>query len=92
MPDPDLHDLPCPCAEALVAGTVALMTTWADPCGHARLAPEAQRALVARKIVSNLDLLRRHPALSSGLRQVMALAHQRWVGLLPTPSAATALH
>jgi hypothetical protein len=83
-------DTPCaPCAEALVAGTVALMTTWADPCRHARLDAAEQRALIARKIVSNLYFLREHPALSCGLRQVMGMAHERWVALaVQQPSAS----
>lgn len=76
-PDPDVM----PCADALVAGTVALMTTWADPCSHSRLAPREQRALIARKVVSNLYFLRQHPALCPELRQVMAMAHERWSAL-----------
>ena len=42
--EPDTSELPC--AEALVAGTVALMTTWADPCPHCTLPTAEQRALV----------------------------------------------
>jgi hypothetical protein len=74
-------DTRMPCAEALVAGTVALMTTWADPCPQARLDAVQQRALMARQVVSNLALLSRHPALSPELRQVMAMARDRWAGL-----------
>lgn len=78
----DFNDDACAaCAEALVAGTVALMTTWADPCPRSSLEPARQRALMARKIVSNLFFLSRHPALSAELRQVMAMAHERWAGL-----------
>ena len=85
----DTNDDTCAaCAEALVAGTVALMTTWADPCPHARLDPARQRALMARKIVSNLFFLSRHPALSAELRQVMAMAHDRWEGLARSVDAA----
>lgn len=81
MTDDDLISS-LPCAEALVAGTVAAMTAWADPCPTCPLGPEGQRRLLARKLVSNLCLLTQHPGLSPELRQVMALAHQRWVGLL----------
>jgi len=70
-----------PSAEALVAGTVALMTTWADPCPHCTLPLAVQRALMARKIAANLDMLQHHPALSAGLQQVMARARPRWAGL-----------
>lgn len=77
----DHESPPLPCAEALVAGTVALMTTWADPSPHGLLDTAAQRALLARKIVSNLFFLEHHPALSDGLRSVMHKAHQRWAAM-----------
>ena len=31
-PNDPTEDMTLPCAQALVAGTVALMTVWADPC------------------------------------------------------------
>lgn len=74
-------DEPLPSLEALVAGTVALMTAWADPCPQASLAPMALRGVLARKVVSNLFLLQHHPLASPQLRQVFGQAHQRWVGL-----------
>ncbi|MBA3590395.1 hypothetical protein [Methylibium sp.] len=77
----DTGDAGLPCAQALIAGTVALMTTWADPCPDCKADVATQRALMARKIVSNLDLLQRHPLLSAPLRQVMSCAHRRWLGL-----------
>lgn len=70
-----------PCATALVAGTLALMTTWADPCPTCTLEPEAQRRVLARKVVSNLFFMKHHPAFSPALRQVMAHAHARWLDL-----------
>jgi hypothetical protein len=76
-----------PCAEALLAGAVALMTTWADPCPNCTLGPTAQRRLVARKVVSNLYFLQQHPALGPELRGVMAQAHQRWVGVARAAAA-----
>lgn len=78
--------LPLPSLESLVAGTVALMTTWANPCPDARISPAAQRSLLARKVVSNLFFLRNHPCASPELRQVMANAHERWVDLARGPS------
>lgn len=76
-----------PSLEALVAGTMALMTAWASPCPDARIGLEPQRSLLARKVVSNLYFLQHHPCASPALRQVMANAHQRWVVLSQVPAA-----
>lgn len=73
-----------PSAEALVAGTIALMTSWADPCPNASVGLDAQRSLLARKVVSNLFFLHHHPELSDPLRSVMARAHARWVDIART--------
>lgn len=70
-----------PSIDALIAGTVALMTTWADPCPHAPLPPADLRRLVACKVVTNLFFLQQHPLLSPPLRQSLAYAHARWMGL-----------
>lgn len=79
MLDIDSRDeTPLPCADAMVAGTVALMTAWASPCPACSLGIDQQRYLLTHKVMCNLLLLQRHPALSPGLRQVMAQAHQRW--------------
>jgi len=77
----DDTQLPIPSLEALVAGTVALMTSWAAPCPDARIDSAAQRSLLARKVISNLFFIQNHPCASAEFRQVMANAHQRWVGL-----------
>lgn len=90
--DPTDNDtnLPVPSLEALVAGTVALMTTWAAPCADARCDHLAQRSLLARKIISNLFFIQNHPCASPAFRQVMANAHQRWIGLVhATPETST---
>ena len=71
-----------PCAGGLIAGTLALMTSWADP------EPSAPRALVARKIVSNLFLLRHHPELGEPLRRVIGKVHERWLPLAGGERAA----
>lgn len=84
----DDADLPLPSLEALVAGTVALMTTWAAPCPDARIDAAGQRSLLARKVVSNLFFLQHHPCASPALRQVMANAHQRWVALAQPPDSS----
>jgi hypothetical protein len=92
-----------PCAGGLIAGTLALMTCWAAPEAAAPVSAQHQRALMARKIVSNLYFLREHPDLAPGLRQVIGKVHQRWLLLAqalppaaePHPDplrAANALH
>lgn len=75
-PPSDVPDL-----DTLVAGTVALMTAWAAPCPKARLAPADLQRLLARKVVSNLFFLMQHPQARPALRQSLAQAHARWVGL-----------
>lgn len=72
-------DLNPPCLEALVAGTFALMSCWATPLEDTRTPLRQQRTAMARKIVSNLYLLKNHPHASPGLRHVMAMAHERWI-------------
>lgn len=81
-----------PSIDALIAGTVALMTAWADPCPQARLSPDDLRRVLARKVVSNLFFLQHHPQVRPELRQSLAQAHARWIGLAHTePLGATAL-
>jgi hypothetical protein len=78
MRDPRFHDDPSsalPCAGGLLAGTLALMTGWAECSDGAR------RVLMARKIASNLFFLREHPQLPGGLRLVVAKVHAHWVEL-----------
>lgn len=70
-----------PSADAMLAGTVALMTAWADPCPTCTLDSGAHRNLLARKIVSNLFFLHHHPAVAEGLRRVLLQAHGHWVRL-----------
>lgn len=77
--EPELHEDEehvMPCAEAMLAGTLALMT------GHAQSACASQRDLMGRKIRSNLFFLGQHPALSASFRQVVHNMHQHWDTLL----------
>lgn len=62
-----------PCAEALLAGTLALMT------GHAQACCAGQRGVMAHKVVANLDLLVRHPGLSPAFRAMLGQLQRRWV-------------
>jgi len=79
-PDAPEHD-ELPSLDALIAGTVALMTAWADPCPHAPVGPEHLRRLIARKVVSNLFFLQHHPCATPEVRHVLANAHGHWVSL-----------
>ena len=67
------HTAPTPSVDALVAGTMALMTGYA-----LAPAPCPNRPLLARKIVSNLLCLAAHPGLSDALRATMANLRTRW--------------
>jgi hypothetical protein len=58
-----------PPAEALLAGTLALMT------GHAQACCEGQRALMAKKIIANLFMLSRHPGAPPNFRAIAANLH-----------------
>lgn len=78
--DPDLRgdaqaDKSCepPCAEALMAGTLALMTAHAPPCCT------QHRQQVAARVASNLVLLSQHPLMSPGFHAVAWKLHAQWV-------------
>jgi hypothetical protein len=64
------HDMPC--AEAMLAGTLALMT------GHAQSTCATQRDLMGRKIRSNLFFMGQHPGLTPNFRTVIQRMHQHW--------------
>ncbi len=74
--DPDVQrDKPqgLPGAEALLAGTLAVMTAYAQSCC------DGCRTLMARKIVSNLFTLVQHPAAAPAFRAMAANLHGCWV-------------
>lgn len=74
-----------PCAEALLAGILALMT------GHAQSECPGRQARMAERIVENIEALAQHAAFSAQFR--MALHHLRthWQGLAdPGPCAPAA--
>lgn len=83
--DDDAPSLPC--AQALLAATLALMTAYPQPAPDARLAADALQRLMARRIVSNLFFLKAHPAVPAGLRQVLEQAHAHWVPRAEAPGA-----
>ncbi len=61
-----------PSVEALLAGTLALMT------GHAQSACAQQRGLMAQKIGANLCVLAHHPALSANFKAVADRMRAHW--------------
>lgn len=75
-----MHTAPCadeeytlPSVEALLAGTLALLT------GYAQSAPDcAHRPLMARKVVSNLFFLAAHPQLSAPMQTLLGNLRTRW--------------
>lgn len=75
-----------PCAEALLAGTLALMT------GHAQAyCCDNHRQLMNGKIVANLSRLAQHPVLSSQFRTALRNLRTHWeVMQRERASAATA--
>ena len=86
-----MHDddsTPLPCCAALLAGTLALMTAHARSDALCSESDTAQRRLIARKIVSNLSCMHKHPGLLPGLRQVAANMHAHWVPLAACEAVA----
>lgn len=61
-----------PCAEAMLAGTLALMT------GHGQHSDAGTRSLMAKKIISNLFFLSGHPHLSDGFKTMLGNLRTRW--------------
>lgn len=61
-----------PCAEALLAGTLALMT------GHAQACCDNHRQLMNAKIVSNLSQLAEHSILSPQFRAALWNLRSHW--------------
>ena len=75
-PDPHTEEHDLPCIEAVLAGTLALMTGYSQAL-QAELDP-AQRLAMGAKIGVNLALLMDHPRLSLGFRQVAYGLRRRW--------------
>ena len=74
--DSEQDEYTMPCAEAVLVGTLALMT------GHARCTCAQHRDLMASKAASNLSLLAQHPLMSEGFRTVAFKLHIQWVELI----------
>lgn len=78
------HELPC--AEALIAAVLALMTGY----GQSLLAgqPPEPRLLLATRIGEHLTALQRLPQLSAPFRTMLATLQRRWDGLGRCSAAA----
>jgi hypothetical protein len=70
---PPPSDKALPCADALLAGTLALMTGYS-------CAPNGcpMRPLMAAKLARNLAVLSRHPEISSPMKVVLGKLLIRW--------------
>lgn len=90
---PELSDddaLPLPSAEALLAGTLALMTGVVERAALAQpLAAHGQSLLMAAKVRSQLCCLSQHPQLSDGFRLTLGRLRTHWDRLV-TPGDADA--
>lgn len=71
--DPHTEEYLLPQLEALMAGTLALMTGLCQSSG-----PCAHRALMQTKVRDNLSELAAHPQLSATLRQVLTRLLGHW--------------
>ncbi|MFM2347389.1 MAG: hypothetical protein RL654_2142 [Pseudomonadota bacterium] len=73
----DASDTPVlPDAQVLMGATFALMSSWATP--SAEDGCTRCRALIARKVVSNLFFLIHHPQVGDGLSRLLSTCHERW--------------
>lgn len=70
--DPDTEEYVMTCAEALLAGTLALMTAY----GQNRCGQHGHQ--MAQKICANLRHLARHPGLSAEFRVVVGRLYTTW--------------
>ena len=77
--DPDVWSIPdqdMPGGEALLAGTLALMTGIAQGCC------DSHHALMIKKVIANLSMLSCHPMASSGFKVTVANLRVFWVRML----------
>ena len=72
----DIEEHELPCIEAVLAGTLALMTGYGQAL-QAELDPQ-HRLRMGVKVGDNLALLVDHPVLSLGFRQVLLRLQKRW--------------
>jgi hypothetical protein len=92
MPCPavDIEEHELPSLEAVLAGTLALMTGYSQAL-QAELDPGG-RVAMGDKIGANLALLLDHPQLSAGFRRVLGSLRERWLAMGECTRAAAAGH
>ncbi len=87
IPGDDDEGTGLPSAEAMLAGTLALMTGFAEHCQTSRPAPLADSGeaaapavthLLAAKAASSLFFLAEHPLLSAGFRSTLWRLRSHW--------------
>ncbi len=76
-----ITEIEMPAAEALLAGTLALMTGFDEPRASSPGATGAHQALLARKISENLALLAEHPMLTPAFQTIVWGLCSRWRGI-----------
>ena len=87
--EPLVEEHPMPAVEAMLAGTLALMTGYSQFLQAAE--NPAHRLSMGEKIAHNLGLLAGHPMLSPDCRCVLAMLRERWTVMSScTAEAATA--
>ena len=73
QPDDQPHEeYGMPCAEALLASTLALMT------GHAQACCDSHKAAMAGKTAASLLVLSQHSRMSPGFRELAQRLQDRW--------------
>ena len=76
MSNPITEEHELPFIEAVLAGTMALMTGYGQ-ASQAELDPSL-RLRMGLKVIDNLELLVDHPQLSHGFREVLSGLQTRW--------------
>jgi hypothetical protein len=76
VPNPITEEHELPSIEAVLAGTMALMTGYGQ-ASQAELDPSL-RLRMGLKVIDNLELLIDHPQLSRGFREVLSGLQARW--------------
>jgi len=88
-PHPIVEEHELPSVEAVLAGTLALMTGYSQAL-QADLHPQ-QRIQMGVKIGTNLDLLAGHPALSENFQRLLLGLRARWRLMSDCTAAAAPL-
>ena len=90
MPQHHVEEHELPSVEAVLAGTLALMTGYSQAL-QAELDPQG-RVAMGEKVGSNLGLLLDHPQLSLGFRQILFGLQQRWLAMSECTRSAAQGH